>query len=359
MSASAAGLDPSLRVDDFDYDLPNELIAQTPLPRRDASRLLVLERGTGRIDHATFADLPGLLDPGDLLVANNSRVIAARLAARKAETGGRVELLLLRDEGAGVWTALAKPARRLRPGAWLVVEPRPGLAAAPLRLRIEERLGEGEFRVAFDRSAPVSLAAYGTAPLPPYIREALAETERYQTVYAACAGSAAAPTAGLHFTHDLIAALRARGIGWAEVTLHVGLDTFRPVTTERIADHRIHREWCTVPADAARAVLDARAIGRRVVAVGTTAARTLETLGSDSPEAAATSGMTSMTDLFIFPGYRWTLVDAMITNFHLPRSSLLMMVSAFAGSESVRRAYAAAIAARYRFFSFGDAMLIR
>lgn len=359
MSASGAGVDPSLRVDDFDYDLPRELIAQSPLARRDASRLLVLDRKTGRLDHARFVDLPGLLDPGDLVVANNSRVLPARLIARKEETGGRVELLLLRDEGKGVWTALAKPVRRLRRGAVLLVEPLAGTAAPPLRLLVEERLEEGKIRVAFDPPSSPTLTAYGSAPLPPYVRAALAEPERYQTVYAASAGSAAAPTAGLHFTREVIDALRLRGIGWAEVTLHVGLDTFRPVTSERVADHRIHREWCTVPEATARAVLDARSVGRRVVAVGTTAARTLETLGSRSIGAAAVSGMTTMTDLFIRPGYRWTTVDAMVTNFHHPRSTLLMMVSALAGTESIRRAYAVAIAAKYRFFSFGDAMLIR
>lgn len=359
MSASVAGVDPHVRVDDFDYKLPQELIAQAPLARRDASRLLVLDRSTGGLRHASFRELPGLLDPGDLLVANNSRVIPARLVARKLETGGRVELLMLRDEGDRIWTALAKPARRLRVGGELVVEPLAGMSAPPLRARVVERREEGEIRVAFAGAGPVSLAAYGTAPLPPYVREAPSEPERYQTIYAADAGSAAAPTAGLHFTHELLATLRGHGVEWAEVTLHVGLDTFRPVTAERVADHRIHREWCTVPAETVRAVLAARAAGRRVVAIGTTAARTLETLGLRSTEDAVRSGLTTETDLFIVPGYRWMLVDAMITNFHLPRSTLLMMVSAFAGREPIQRAYAAAIAARYRFFSFGDAMLIR
>ncbi|CAA9542904.1 MAG: S-adenosylmethionine:tRNA ribosyltransferase-isomerase [uncultured Thermomicrobiales bacterium] len=359
MRASDVAIDRSLRVDDFAYDLPEELIAQAPLARRDASRLLVLDRPSGGLEHATVADLPDLLDPGDLLVANNSRVIPARLAARKRDTGGRVELLLLRDEGEGVWTALAKPARRLAAGTALVVEPRAGASAPPLGVEVLECGDGGQVRVAVDATGPEPLAPYGTAPLPPYVRSALAEPERYQTVYAAEAGSAAAPTAGLHFGHDLLDALRRRGVGWAEVTLHVGLDTFRPVTTELVADHPIHREWCEVPASTARAVLATRGAGRRVIAVGTTAVRTLETLASDGLETAAVSGMKMETGLFILPGYRWKLVDAMITNFHLPRSTLLMMVSAFAGREAVRRAYAVAIEERYRFFSFGDAMLIR
>jgi S-adenosylmethionine:tRNA ribosyltransferase-isomerase len=353
-----AGIDPSLLVDEFDYDLPPDLIAQTPLPRRDASRLLVLDRRSGRIEQAGQVAKPGVLDPGDLLVANNSRVIPARLSARRSETGGRVELLLLRDEGDGEWTALAKPARRLRPGTRLLVEPRPDRSAPPAPLSVVELLGEGEIRLRFDDPAGPRLDDYGASPLPPYVRTAIERPERYQTVYAAGPGSAAAPTAGLHFTDELIADLLARGVGWSEVTLHVGIDTFRPVTAARVADHRIHREWCAVPPATVAAVRETRRAGRRVVAVGTTAARTLETLGG--VEAGATDGgVATMTDLFIVPGYRWTTVDALLTNFHLPRSTLLMMVSAFAGRDRIRRAYEAAIEARYRFFSFGDAMLIR
>lgn len=358
MTRLVAEIDPSLRVDEFDYDLPPELIAQTPLTERDASRLLVLDRVSGRIEHARFRDLPRLLDPGDLLVANNSRVIPARLSAWRSETGGRVELLLLRDEGDGNWTALAKPARRLRAGARLLVEPRPDRPAPPAPLRVVELLGEGEVRLRFDDPAPLRLEDYGSTPLPPYVRTAIERPERYQTVYAAGEGSAAAPTAGLHFTPELIAELLARGIGWAEVTLHVGMDTFRPVTAERVVDHRIHREWCSVPPTTVAAIRETQSAGRRVVAVGTTAARTLETLAGVA-DGTADCGIATTTDLFIVPGYRWTTVDALVTNFHVPRSTLLMMVSALAGREPIRRAYEAAIEAQYRFFSFGDAMLIR
>lgn len=358
MNEPGTEIAPSLLVDEFDYDLPPELIAQTPLGRRDGSRLLVLDRRTGRIEHARFRDLPRLLDPGDLLVANNSRVIPARLSARRSETGGHVELLLLREEGNGDWTALAKPARRLRPGNRLLVQPRPDRTAPPAPVSVVEIGGEGEVRLRFDTPLAPRLDDYGSVPLPPYVRTAVERPERYQTVYATGAGSAAAPTAGLHFTEELIADLLARGIGWSEVTLHVGLDTFRPVTAERVADHRIHREWCVVPAATVAAVRETRRVGGRVIAIGTTAARTLETLGGDADDAVD-DGIATMTDLFIVPGYRWTTVDAMLTNFHVPRSTLLMMVSAFAGRDLIRHAYDAAIEARYRFLSFGDAMLIR
>ena len=352
---SDAGRELGARVADFDYELPPELIAQTPLADRDASRLLVVERASGRLHHGFVRDIGEWLGAGDLLVANNSRVLPARMVGLKTDTGGRVELLLLRALEGNRWTALAKPARRLRAGVTVRVLPRRAGGGSDLEVEVVAVGDDGlvELRIAGD----ARLDDYGAPPLPPYIRERLDDPERYQTVYASVLGSAAAPTAGLHFTPGLVAELGARGIGWAEVTLHVGLDTFRPVTVERVGAHRIHREWCSVSDETAVAVAAARERRRRVVAVGTTAARTLETLGRIS-DPARPCGMTAMTDLFIVPGYRWRLVDAMLTNFHLPRSTLLMMVSAFAGMETIRRAYAEAIRQRYRFFSFGDAMLI-
>jgi S-adenosylmethionine:tRNA ribosyltransferase-isomerase len=349
----------SLTVSDFDYDLPPELIAQTPIEPRDAARLLVVDRPTGTLHHAMVRDLADWLRPGDLLVANNSRVLPARLRGTKRDTGAKVELLLLRKDADGAWTALARPAKKLKSGVEIVVPPRPDAApeTRDLVVAVESVGDEGETRVRLADEARVTLADYGETPLPPYIRAPLADAERYQTVYASAPGSAAAPTAGLHFTPDLLARLREAGLGWAEVTLHVGLDTFRPVTEERIEAHRIHREWCSVSDETAHAIAETKAHGGRVVAIGTTAARTLETLGrSWNPERPA--GMTTMSDLFITPGYAWTIVDAMLTNFHLPRSTLLMMIASFAGRDLTRRAYDDAIAARYRFYSFGDAMLI-
>jgi S-adenosylmethionine:tRNA ribosyltransferase-isomerase len=346
----------SLRTSDFDYYLPQELIAQTPLDRRDASRLLVLDRSTGEVTHSTFADLASFLSPGDLLVANNSRVIPARLRGHREATGGSVELLLLRQQG-GEWSALARPARKLKPGEQIVIpgrtpEVNPAIAV------VSAQLGEGEITVRFESDADSRLYDYGVAPLPPYITTRLEDEERYQTVYATQDGSAAAPTAGLHFTPELVASLRAAGIGWAEVTLHVGLDTFRPVTVENVAEHHIHQEWCEVPQATADEIAACRRRGNRVVAVGTTAARTLETLGRtwDESDSRAFSGMTSE---FIVPGHEWKIVDGLVTNFHLPRSTLLMLVSALAGREAILSAYAEAVNRQYRFFSFGDAMLIR
>lgn len=345
-----------LRTSDFDYDLPHELIAQTPLDRRDASRLLVLSRTSGEVTHAAFSSLPDFLTTGDLLVANNSRVIPARLYGHREATGGSVELLLLRQESSG-WSALARPARKLRPGERLVIPSRaPGVD--PAIAEVLSQRGEGEITVRFEDDADSRLSDYGVAPLPPYIMERLEDEERYQTVYATRAGSAAAPTAGLHFTEDLVSQLHACGIGWTEVTLHVGLDTFRPVAVEDVAEHHIHQEWCEVSQATAVEIAACRRRGNRVVAVGTTAARTLETLGrtwnDDEPQ-----GFSGMTGEFIVPGHDWKIVDALLTNFHLPRSTLLMLVSALAGREAILRAYAEAVRRRYRFFSFGDAMLIR
>lgn len=341
---------------DFDFDLPAELIAQTPLVKRDASRLLVLDKTTGSIEHSTFARLAEWIDPGDLLVANNSRVLPARLHGVRQASGGLVEVLLLRQEGKS-WSALARPAKRLKAGVLLEFAPRiSGRNAA--HAIVEENMGEGEIRLRFEDGADSRLEEYGVPPLPPYIVEELEDGERYQTIYGKAPGSAAAPTAGLHFTKELLDGLRQRGVGWAEVTLHVGLDTFRPVNAERVADHQIHQEWCQAPLEAAEAIADCRLHGGRVFAVGTTAARTLETIGHGWDDRAP-QAFSGLSGEFIVPGHEWKLVDGLLTNFHLPRSSLIMLVSALAGREAILKAYAEAVADRYRFFSFGDAMLIR
>ena len=347
---------PDWKVSDFDYDLPPELIAQTPLVERDRSRLLVVDRRTNELVHSTIDRLGDWLQPGDTLVANNSKVIAARIYARKADTGGRVEFLLLRPQGERVWEALARPVRRLSPGTRLTVEAPD--ADNPSHVLTVTSVGEaGSVIVDLPVGVSENLERFGQLPLPPYIKTRLADANRYQTVYGSVPGSVAAPTAGLHFTQGLIDRLQASGLGWCEVTLHIGLDTFRPVTADLVADHVIHREWCSVGAEAKRTIFTTKQRGGRIVAIGTTAARTLETLGR-SHDAANHDGFTAMTDLFIVPGYRWSMVDAMLTNFHLPRSTLLMMISAFAGKDLIERAYREAIHHRYRFFSFGDAMLI-
>ncbi len=346
----------TLRTADFDFSLPPDLIAQEPLVERDSSRLMVLPRIGGPTTHATMRELPDLLSPGDLLVGNNSRVLPARLRAEKPQTGGKAELLLLAKTNNGAWRALAKPARRLRVGMELAIHPRS--VHDPAGGATVESIQEGgEVTVRLSEAVNANLGAYGEMPLPPYITAALGDQERYQTVYAAPVGSAAAPTAGLHVTRELLDRLRAVGIGWVEVTLHVGLDTFRPMTTELVADHTIHREWCQVSDETARAIAETRKAGGRVIAVGTTSARTLETLGSvfDDEHPLGWSGETG---IFITPGYHWRLVDGLLTNFHLPHSTLLAMVSALVGWDRLRGAYEVAIAERYRFFSFGDAMLI-
>jgi S-adenosylmethionine:tRNA ribosyltransferase-isomerase len=345
-----------LTIAEFDYDLPQELIAQTPLVRRDSSRLLVMDRDSGTLNHSYFSALGDWLAPGDLLVANNSRVIPARLRGVREGTGGAVEVLLLRATDR-VWSALGKPAKRLQAGTRLTF-PSHRAGVGPAVAVIEENLGEGEIRIRFEDRADDHLDAYGSTPLPPYIRRPMSDGDRYQTVYGTTPGSAAAPTAGLHFTRPLIEQLRQKGIEWAEVTLHVGLDTFRPVTEALVKDHRIHQEWCQVSLETARAIAACRNRGGRVVAVGTTAARTLETIGVDWRDDEP-RGFMGMTDTFIVPGHRWALVDGMVTNFHLPRSTLLMLVSAFAGRDQILLAYSEAIRLGYRFYSFGDAMMIR
>jgi S-adenosylmethionine:tRNA ribosyltransferase-isomerase len=349
--------DPKLLVSDFDYDLPSELIAQEPLADRSGSRMLVVDRKTHSITHDQLINIGNWLRPGDLLVGNNSRVLPARLQAIKDDTGGRVELLLLHPNSEGTWTALAKPAKRLKAGTTLLVQPKSGSSAALAKLEVVERGNEGEVAIRFEGDVVSHLGDFGTLPLPPYIHHRLEDPERYQTVYASQPGSAAAPTAGLHLTRELIDRLQTHGIKWAEVTLHIGLDTFRPVTVERVQDHKIHSEWCFVSEETARLVRSTRQEGNQVIAVGTTAARTLETLGNAGTDKSK-GGFEGPTDIFITPGYTWRVVDAMLTNFHLPRSTLLMMVSALAGRELILEAYQSAIVERYRFYSFGDAMLI-
>ena len=346
-----------LPTDQFDYHLPPELIAQRPAEPRDASRLLVLDRRTGRVEHAVFREVGRWLRAGDLLVVNRSRVVPARLAARRRPGGGAAEILLLRRREPGTWEALVRPGRRLAPGAELDLDG--GIVG-----RIVERTAAGGRLIRFSRdesrgdAIDDAVLALGRLPLPPYIHDYTGDPERYQTVYGDQLGSAAAPTAGLHFTPGLLAALQAAGIGLATVTLHVGLDTFRPVKVDDLRAHEIHRETCTVPPETARAVAETHQRGGRVIAVGTTTVRTLETAGQAAGPGAAISAWSGETALFIVPGYRFRVVDGMVTNFHLPRSTLLALVSAFAGRERIFAAYDEAIHERYRFFSFGDAMLI-
>lgn len=345
-----------LPMSDFDYELPPELIAQVPLEHRSASRLMVLNKAASDIKHRTFTDLPDLMREGDLLVLNDSRVLPARLIGNR-RSGGDVEVLLLQELGDRRWDALMRPARKLRINDELMFQSRnPGnleVAVATVIAKGEE----GQGIVELDECLAANLASFGRVPLPPYIRTHLDDDDRYQTVYAHDSGSAAAPTAGLHFDPELLAALAQAGIEVAYVTLHVGLDTFRPVSVEYAEDHVIHSEWCSVPEAAAGAIAGARARASRVVAVGTTAARTLETYGS-LPDCQPGESFTGTTHKYITPGYEWTLVDAMITNFHLPKSTLLLMMSSFAGKGLLFEAYRQAIARRYRFFSFGDAMFV-
>jgi S-adenosylmethionine:tRNA ribosyltransferase-isomerase len=341
-----------MRVADFDYDLPPDRIAQEPLPERDASRLLVLDRGTGEIAHRRFLDLPTLLRADDVLVVNDSKVIPARLRGRK-ETGGRAELLLVRPMEDGRWLALTRPA--LRPGQRVTIGP-PG---APRLVAEAEEEAEDGLRVV-RLSAPTgtveeALAQVGELPTPPYIHKHLEQPDRYQTIYAAQQGSIAAPTAGLHFTPRVMAALRERGVAVERLTLHVGLGTFLPVRAEEVEKHRMHREWYVLEPDVAGRLNAARAEGRRVIAVGTTVTRALESTADERGELRPGSGETG---LFITPGYRFRVLGGLLTNFHLPKSTLLMLVSAFAGRERVLAAYAEAIREGYRFYSFGDAMLI-
>jgi S-adenosylmethionine:tRNA ribosyltransferase-isomerase len=341
---------------EFDYELPPDLIAQEPLENRSASRLMVVDRASGDIAHSQFAWLPSLLNDGDLLVMNDSRVVPARLIGHR-QTGGEVEFLLLREVSRNRWLCLMRPARKLGIGERIEFEPILRGSGPTAYAMVIEKSDDGQGIVELGHDLAGHLDAYGRVPLPPYIHHQLADDGRYQTVYARAPGSAAAPTAGLHFSQPLFDALAEKSVQTTSVTLHVGLDTFRPVTAEYAEDHVIHSEWCSVPDQAVRAIWAARARGARVVAVGTTAARTLETFGRRE-NATKTGAFSGMTDIFITPGYEWKVVDAMITNFHLPKSTLLLMMSSFAGKSLLFEAYRQAIQQRYRFFSFGDAMLI-
>lgn len=339
-----------MKTADFDYDLPPEFIAQKPVEPRDSSRLLVLERKSGRIEHAGFRDLGRYLQTGDVLVLNETRVIAARIYAHKIPTGGRVELLLLRPQDALTWEVLVG-GKGLRIGRRLQVEHGPSA-------QIVAEPGGSRRLVRFNEPVEPYLGEAGHVPLPPYIHEKLHDPERYQTVYASHPGSAAAPTAGLHFTPDILQELQAQGIGLVKVSLHVGLDTFAPVIESDPQEHLIHTEWCQVSPQAANAINQARLDGGRIIAVGTTSVRTLESAAQAATSGRCVAPIEGPTGLFILPGYTFKAVDAMITNFHLPRSTLIMLVSAFAGRERILNAYETAKEEGYRFYSFGDAMLI-
>jgi len=337
-----------LKTTDFDYHLPESSIAQTPAEPRDSSRLLVLHRDTNELEHHIFRDVTDYLNAGDLLVLNQTRVIPARIFARK-ETGGRVELLLLRRRDTLTWEALVG-GKGLRIGRMVKVE-EDGPSA-----EILEMLEGSERLIKFSEPIEPYFSKVGNVPLPPYIHEKLDDPERYQTVYAKEPGSAAAPTAGLHFTPRLLEELQVKGVRIAYVTLHVGLDTFAPVTEDDPKEHKIHTEWCELTQETADLINDTKARGKQVIAVGTTSVRTLETVVDQSAEKVET--YVGPTSLFILPGYQFKVVDVMITNFHLPKSSLIMLVSAFAGRERILETYKTAIEEGYRFYSFGDAMLI-
>ena len=339
-----------MKKSDFYFDLPEELIAQTPLQQRDQSRLMLLDKQSGAVSHRHFFELPDLLREGDCLIMNDSRVLPARLLGSRL-SGGSVELVLLRDLGDGRWECLSRPGRKTKPGTQLQ------FGDGELKATVEA-VAEGGNRIVkfhYDGIFLEVLERLGKMPLPPYIKEELQDAERYQTVYSRELGSAAAPTAGLHFTEELLDKIRARGIRTGFVTLHVGLGTFRPVKEEEIEDHDMHSEFCMIPEETAQLINETKARGGRVIAVGTTSCRTLESFAAEDGSLTASSGW---TNIFIYPGYRFKCIDALITNFHLPESTLIMLVSALAGRENVLNAYRTAVAEHYRFFSFGDAMLI-
>lgn len=335
---------------DFDFYLPEELIAQTPLEKRDTSRLLHLDKQTGEIEHRHFYDIKQYLHEGDCLVLNDSRVLPARLIGARP-TGGTVELVLLKDLGDNRWECLSRPGRKTKPGQELV------FGNGELTAVVEEVTLGGNRIVKFSYEGIFLeiLERLGKMPLPPYIKEELQDSERYQTVYSKELGSAAAPTAGLHFTKELLAEIADMGVKICYVTLHVGLGTFRPVKADKIEDHEMHSEFCIVPEETAETVNAVKGAGGRVVAVGTTSCRTLESFTTEDGTLQATSGW---TNIFIYPGYKFKCIDALITNFHLPESTLIMLVSALAGRENILNAYNTAVKERYRFFSFGDAMMI-
>ena len=340
-----------MKKSDFYFDLPQELIAQTPLDRRDASRLLCLDRSSGAMEHKFFYNLPELLQPGDCLVLNDSRVLPARLIGHRLPGGGVCEILLLTQREPDLWECLVRPGKKLRPGA------RVSFGDGELTAVVESEVTDGNRLVRFSYQGIFLeiLDRLGEMPLPPYIKEKLQDRERYQTVYSKEPGSAAAPTAGLHFTNQLLSQIRDRGVHVCYVTLHVGLGTFRPVKEEDILDHEMHSEFCIIPEETARIVNETKRTGGRVIAVGTTSCRTLESFAAADGMLKPCSGW---TNIFIYPGYAFRCIDALVTNFHLPESTLIMLVSALAGRENILNAYREAVKLHYRFFSFGDAMFI-
>ena len=340
-----------MKTSDFYYDLPQELIAQTPIQQRDASRLMTLNRSTGETGHHRFYELPDFLRPGDCLILNDSRVLPARLLGQRLPGGGACEVLLLTDRGEGTWECLVRPGRKMRPGTRLSF----GNGELAAEVTGETEGGNRLVRFTYQGIFLEVLERLGKMPLPPYIKAELQDRERYQTVYSRHNGSAAAPTAGLHFTPELLETIAAKGVGIGYVTLHVGLGTFRPVKEESIIDHAMHSEYCILSQETAELINRTRAAGGRCVCVGTTSCRTLESWAGEDGHMEAKSGW---TDIYIYPGYRFKVTDALVTNFHLPESTLVMLVSAFAGRERVLAAYQEAVRERYRFFSFGDAMFL-
>ena len=339
-----------MKTSDFDFQLPEELIAQTPLAQRESSRLLILDKRMGTVKHRHFYDLPQFLHPGDCLVLNDSRVLPARLIGHRP-TGGTCEVLLLVDRGEDRWECLVRPGRKLKPGAQVI------FGDGQLTATVEAELNDGKRTIRFHYQGIFLeiLEQLGKMPLPPYIKAELSDQERYQTVYSKVAGSAAAPTAGLHFTPELLERIRAAGIKTCCVTLHVGLGTFRPVKAEDIQNHEMHSEFCIITRETADIINETKRSGGRVICVGTTSCRTIESFAAEDGTISECSGW---TNIFIYPGYKFKVLDALITNFHLPQSTLIMLVSALAGREHILEAYEEAVREKYRFFSFGDAMFI-
>ncbi len=340
-----------MKTSDFNYELPEELIAQTPLERRDASRLMTLRRTDGALEHHHFYELPDFLKPGDCLILNNSRVLPARLLGQRLPGGGACEVLLLIDRGDKTWECLVRPGRKMKPGTHL------SFGGGELTAEVTEELPGGNRLVRFNYEGIFLevLERLGKMPLPPYIKEELQDQERYQTVYSKVLGSAAAPTAGLHFTPELLEKIAAMGVGIGYVTLHVGLGTFRPVKEDDIESHPMHSEYCVISQETADLINRTRAAGGRCICVGTTSCRTLESFAWEDGHMEPSAGW---TDIFIYPGYKFKVMDGLVTNFHLPESTLIMLVSAFAGREHILNAYNEAVRERYRFFSFGDAMFL-
>ena len=340
-----------MKTSDFNYELPKELIAQTPLEKRDTSRLMTLDRKTGAWEHHHFYELPDFLEPGDCLILNDSRVLPARLLGQRLPGGGACEVLLLIDRGEKTWECLVRPGRHMREGTKL------SFGNGELTAEVTEVLSDGNRLVRFDYEGIFLevLERLGKMPLPPYIKEELQDQERYQTVYSKVPGSAAAPTAGLHFTPELLETIRQKGVNIGYVTLHVGLGTFRPVKEEEITEHEMHSEFCILPPETARLINETKAGGHRCICVGTTSCRTLESWAAEDGRMEPKAGWTS---IYIYPGYRFKVMDGLVTNFHLPESTLIMLVSAFAGREHVLAAYEEAVREKYRFFSFGDAMFL-